>query len=958
MPDDGCCLVVQTVVLVVVGAVETFVVIRSVEVGVELCPQMQAAALLQLQEAGGGHAEPAGDIAIVALLKDCAALGVPELPDAIGIVLFHVLRGTEGLLVRGCEGTAVDVDGLVFLHAVGVILAGGVGELEEDLPRVGGAVVEHGAVYVQIRDAVRHMIQSCLKPAEGELGPLLHGQQVQTAVEGVLVDVIRVLLYRQPEDRSGGQVLVQGQALEGQVEGLAGGEGLVEIPLGDHLAAGCQLDLCRVFLAGADGRGAGVGEADLADQSAARGEIADVKTKIALAQGLLPGAEGDGVEAHSGAVGGDQSFVGSVAAAHVEGGLLQLEEAALREHQQPVLGGFLVHMDRADGHLEIGEGELVQIAAAAAGGLHPVDAQIDLFQIRGVDIVGDGVLVDLQIPHGQDRRRAPGLFPLIPPCNVDGVGEAVGHGGGIDRRHVGAVGADGDLGACGLGEDGPQRCGLPGCRGFEVGLGDQVAVAVHLKQSQGLRPVPVDPGFEEAEVGEVGISLGLDQGGFRVDAVLELCLGQVAVGAAVEVHDGLEQHGLAEAAAVQGEEPELMDQAQFRILVDPVEADGEGGPPGRVEVFGIGGGVEHVGLAVQGDGFQVFDLAVDRDGFAGPGFQDRPVAVELVHDRLGGPVEDRVGQGRLADGEVLRHRIGIRQHILVKALLRGDEPLLELGVGLRTGAESLGPEDVAACHRRQADGAAGGLQRLHGAGSPRGQIDLPGFELPGGAAAIGVGDPAHGKLVCASAEGKFQIRETVVVQQQPALAVLRIERMDQAGAVGGQIPGHHQAAEHQLRLVVQHQRVGNIYLVSRLGQLVGVSGGQVSGQLLGVAGGAVAGELEVVCGGGIEGTGLGIGRRIDPLLGGDVRGPGDMDQAFAGTAARPGRCRIGGLLASRGAVAVKPRPGGPGGDGDRRVRYTVCAGGDPGGGFRVGVCLAVGIPDVDLALEVQVDLRL
>ena len=82
------------------------------------------------------------------------------------------------MLIRGEEGAAGYVDGVVDLTAVRVGRAGVVAELDKDLARVAGAVVEYGGVEIELRGVAGDAVEFHVEAAEAQLRLFLHDEQV------------------------------------------------------------------------------------------------------------------------------------------------------------------------------------------------------------------------------------------------------------------------------------------------------------------------------------------------------------------------------------------------------------------------------------------------------------------------------------------------------------------------------------------------------------------------------------------------------------------------------------------------------------------------------------------------------------------------------------------------------------------------------------------------------------
>ena len=280
--------------------------------------------------------------------------------------------------------------------------------------------------------------------------------------------------------------------------------------------------------------------------------------------------------------------------------------AAIGQYQELLALGAVGLRHGPGGHLQIGEAQTVHGAGIPGGGT--LLAQVGLFQLLRLHIVLDAVLVHLQVAHGEDRRAAPAAQIAVPPGGVDGVGEAAGDRRGVDDRQVFPIGADGNVGAGGLLKDREDAALAAGEEGQNVRLPEQIAVAAHLKEQEGLvaaRSVQVRR--EEAEIAEIGVRLCRGKAAAHVDAVLEGARFQVVVGAAVKVDDGLQQQGLAPAIPLQLAQVKPADGGKLRVRVELVRGDGDGSGLGGIEVGGLGRGIQGEGLAAQRTDFDILN---------------------------------------------------------------------------------------------------------------------------------------------------------------------------------------------------------------------------------------------------------------------------------------------------------------------------------------------------------------
>ena len=868
---DRCrSLIVDRIVLVMIGGIDAVDQIRRVRVGIDLRAQMQTAELLLVQEAGARNGQQAGDDAVAAVIQIRLPFVVQPVDALLQILGDRAPRG-DRLLLRGIERAAADVDRPVDLAPVGIDLAGVVAELDEHLVCIAGAAVEHAGVQIQIDRAAADLVKAEVEFAEGELGLLGDLQQLDRSAERAAA-VVGVLLHGQNELVARGERLRERQAVEGQQRLRTGGDGRDKVPFGNGLPARLELDHGGLALAGADGGGAGIGELHLAAQPGPDREIVICERQNALADRLLARAEGDGVEAEAGGAVRHHRHVGILARAHVKGEFLQRGQAALGQNEQLRARASVLLLHRPGGHLQVREGQLVGGAGVAAG--RDLFAEIGLLGVLAVHIVGDAVLVDLQVPHGQDRRRAPGLLVPIPPGDEDRVGLAVGDRRGVDRGQIRTVGAEGDLGAGRLAEDRLQGdAAAAGGGSLEVGLENQVAVAAHFKQAERLHAGPVDVGGQEAEVCIVGIGLRRAQRALRVNAVAKLRLCEIAVLAAVEIDDRLQQRRRPEAVFVQRHQIQAADQRALGVAVDVAEGDRDRLVRGLVEVGGLRRVIEQIGLAVERDRVDVFDLSADVGAEAGGGTELPVGAVKLVEPGLRGPVEDRVGKRGVVDRDAV-------EHLGAQAVLRRKHPGLEHFVFRRPAAGGLAPDGVAAREDREEAEAVRGLQRLHRARGFGLQIQRARLDTVGASGVVCIADPGHAQRIPVAAHGEVQIRASVAVQDQIRRGIGRVKGMDQAGAGRVQIARHDQAAEHELRRALQLLRIDEVGIPACLGKLIGIAVGQSVDQAQRVAGGVVAGELERVGRRRREGAG-GAAGAADGLRGGDIRRPAHADKALA-----------------------------------------------------------------------------
>ena len=898
--------VVRRIVLVMIRGVDAVVEVRQFQVviGVHLDPQMQAAEVPLVDEAGYRHAEQAalpgritGDSPVEIGAKVGIAVRVDHLIDAALRRGFRSLRERLG----GDQLAAGDVDGPVDIVAKIVLFAGGIAELQEDVVCGLVSVVAHGKREVEFRHVLPVVVlldpeEVHVKVADAELRLLFHGQQiVDDLAEGVRLEVACILGQLQREHGAFGQVPAQGQCVEGQNGLGAGCDGGRQLPGRQLLAfavvgeVGHQAGGDGVRLGGADRHRAGIREFHLADQSLACGEVVLGEAEPRFAQGLIAGAEGDGVEgdlcaaaAICAADGNDCGIV--LLALPDEGLLLQGRQSALGQDHELLLRAAFIRYGTG-GHLQIGEDQPVHGACVAA--LRGQLSEVCLFCILSGHTVGNTVLIDLQVAHGKDHRRAPGVQVRIPPGDEDRVGEAVGHRRGVDDGQVVAVGADANVSAGGLRENGGQRNrAAAGEHRLQIGLPEHPGVSAHLKEGQRLR-FAVEPCGEEAQVCEIGIRLGGPDGVVFIDTVLQNGSAQIILGAALKVDDGLQKLGGAEAAPVQASQIESADDAALGLLGDLVQVvhtDRDKAVVAVVEVGGLGGGVEHQGPSAHCIGLQIFHgLAGDLSFHAVRSTQNRAAAVEIVQRGKGGPGIDCGGLGSVGGAQ------GVQIFLRQVRILRQD-PGLEQSVVVCAGALRRDPEGLAA---RSSGEPAEVLGAVHGNGRcefrARLEGDRPGLDNEALAVRVPIADPGDANALVSGCRAVIQIGQAVVVQEQIRRIAAFIQRMDQTGSLG-EVAGHHQAAQHELRLLAGagHDRIDQIVFVSDLHELVVVAHRQAVHQLPGVAGGVVLGELEIAGARGVGRTGL-LAGLVDRQRAGNVRRRGDVDQTL-GLCSGPQAC--------------------------------------------------------------------
>ena len=269
--------VIGVVVLVVIGAVQTSVVIRTVGAGVGLRPQVQAAELLQADKAVDRNDQFAAHVAVAAAIE---ARVISVLQRIDPVLVASLIGSAAKLLGRRRQLAAGDVHGQVLGKAVIVLLPGVVGKLEIDVFRVGVAGVEDGSLQIQLGCPSRLVNGPQLRPevrnAEVRLG--CYGEQLREGGgEGVRAEVRLVLGDLHPEGGAGGQSVIQFQSPEAQVHRAAGGNGFDELPGGQLLALrpglDQQLNGNGVVPAAPDGGGTGIGEAESAHQPLAGAEV-------------------------------------------------------------------------------------------------------------------------------------------------------------------------------------------------------------------------------------------------------------------------------------------------------------------------------------------------------------------------------------------------------------------------------------------------------------------------------------------------------------------------------------------------------------------------------------------------------------------------------------------------------------------------------------------------------------
>ena len=417
--------VVGVVVLVVRGAVQTSVVIRAVRFGVDFRPQMQAAELLQADEAGSRNDQFPGHAAAMAAIQACVFSALQRIDS---VLVINLIGSAAKLLGRRRQLAAGNVHGQVLGKAVIVLLPGVVGKLEIDVFRVGVAGVEDGGLQIQLGCSGRLVHGPQLRPeirqAEFRLG--FYGKQVRDGVgEGVCAKVIRILPDLHPEGRTGRKGFYQLLRPETQFDCTARRNGFGQLPCskivvicpGIHL----HTDGNGIVLAAADGSGAGIGKAEPANQPLAEREVILCKRQFSLSKCLIAYAEGNGIEAKRG-VAVRRNGVNRSSAGQGKRLTPQLLHAAIGQYQELLALGAVIVCNGSGRHLQIGEGQAVHGAGISGGGV--LLAQVGLFQFLGLHIILDAVLVNLQMAHGEDCRAAPSADVAIPPRGVDRVGKA------------------------------------------------------------------------------------------------------------------------------------------------------------------------------------------------------------------------------------------------------------------------------------------------------------------------------------------------------------------------------------------------------------------------------------------------------------------------------------------------------------------------------------------------------